>query len=152
MLRRWFVDHPATLPVRNNDIAALQDIQQAFRLRLVTATNGVSAKVRITHRRGYTHGRVVLVSDGSDTDHVISWGAVVAIEEDGVVATACSDVRVHVGWSWCRVGGPCGTGICTAGGSNTPWRRALHQQLITPALLTPWRRGSRNVMTSPEKV
>ena len=117
---RWFVDHPATLPVRNNDIAALRDIQQAFRLRLVTATNGVSAKVRITHRRGYTHGRVVLVSDGSDTDHVISWGAVVAIEEDGVVATACSDVRVHVGWSWCRVGGPCGTGICTAGGSNPP--------------------------------
>ena len=86
---------------------------------------------------GYTHGWVVLVSDGFDTDHVISWGAVVAIEEDGVVATACSDVRVHVGWSWCRVGGPCGTGLCTAGGSNPPWRRALRQQLITPALLTP---------------
>ena len=69
---RWFVDHPAALPVRNNDIAALQDIQQAFGLRLATVTDGASAKVGITYRRGYTHGPVVLVSDGSATDHAIS--------------------------------------------------------------------------------
>jgi hypothetical protein len=99
---RWFVKNYAVLQLAHNDLVHLHDILGAHGLefRLVADKGHQEATVHRTVLSAYAGGPIILVSDGSATRDVLSWGAAVVSPTTGVIATASCGVRVLAGYSW----------------------------------------------------